>query len=96
MKYVLLLFLALLSGCATKSVCVNSNEGFRSVLDPERSCSVRIRQVVVGSELDLPKSLAFKTSNTRWGYRWVESSFKDGFLELGHFVLVPLGNGEKL
>lgn len=93
MKYVLPLFALVISSCVTKPVCLNSNEGFRSVLDPEKNCSVRIRQVIVGSELDLPKSLSFKSSETQWTYRWVESDFKDGALELGHFVLVPAGNG---
>ena len=89
MKYVLLLFALAISSCVTKPVCLNSNEGFRSVLDPEKNCSVRIRQVIVGSDLDLPKSLSFKSSEAQWTYRWVESDFKDGALELGHFVLVP-------
>jgi hypothetical protein len=94
MRYALLLFALVLSGCVSKPVCLNSNEGFRSVLDPEKNCSVRIRQVIVGSDLDLPKSLSFKSSETHWAYRWVESDFKDGALELGHFVLVPVGKGK--
>lgn len=93
MRYILLLCGLVLSSCVTKPVCLNSNDGFRSVLDPERNCSVRIRQVIVGSDLDLPKSLSFKESETQWTYRWVESDFKDGALELGHFVLVPVGKG---
>lgn len=93
MKNLFCILFFVLSGCATKSVCMNSNESFRAVYNHERSCTVRIRQVVVGSDLDLPKSLSFKESETQWGYRWVESSFKNGVLELGHFVLVPLGNG---
>lgn len=94
MRYTLLLFSLVLSSCVSKPVCLNSNEGFRSVLDPEKNCSVRIRQVIVGSDLDLPKSLSFKSSETQWTYRWVESDFKDGALELGHFVLVPVGKGK--
>ncbi|HWU43964.1 MAG TPA: hypothetical protein VN132_11020 [Bdellovibrio sp.] len=79
-----------LTGCATKTVCVNGNESFRPVLDPEKSCSVRIREVVIGSEMDIPKSISFKDSNAAWSYRWIESSYKDGAFEMGHFVLVPL------
>lgn len=93
MRYIILALSLFIGGCATKQICVNSNEGFRSVFDPERSCAVRIRQVIIGADLDLPKSLSFKTSDVQWSYRWVESSFKDGSLELGHFVLVPLVKG---
>lgn len=93
MTYILLSLALVLSSCVAKPVCLNSNEGFRSVLDPAKNCSVRIRQVIVGSDLELPKSLSFKSSETQWTYRWVESDFKDGALELGHFVLVPLGKG---
>lgn len=95
MKYIILILLVGLSGCATKKVCVNSNEGFRAVLDPERGCAVRIQQIIVGSDLDIPRSLSFRASKTRWGYRWEESKFTDGNLVLGHFVLVPLQGTEK-
>jgi len=96
MKNTVLMGIALLgSGCVTKSICVNSNDGFRSVLDPERQCAVRIRQVIIGSDIDLPKSISFKSSETQWSYRWVESSFQNGVLELGHFVLMPRGSEGK-
>lgn len=93
MRIIFFLSILFLGGCATKPLCLNSNDGFRSVLDPDRGCSVRIRQVIVGSDLELPKSLSFKSSDTQWSYRWVESSFKNGALELGHFVLIPAGQG---
>ncbi|MGZ3772737.1 MAG: hypothetical protein ACXVCY_07725 [Pseudobdellovibrionaceae bacterium] len=99
MKYIFaILLISIMSlfavaACSSKPICQNSSGGFRSVLDPDRNCSVRIRQVIVGSEIDLPKSLSFKNSDVQWTYRWIESEFKNGVLELGHFVLVPAGKG---
>jgi len=93
MRYYIVLSAFIFSSCATKRLCQNSDDGFRSVLDPARNCAVRIRQVIIGSELDLPKSLSFKSSEVQWSYRWIESNFKNGGLELGHFVLVPVGKG---
>ena len=89
MNKLILISLFACMGCATKTVCQNSNESFRSVLDTTRGCSVRIREVVIGSDVDIPKSISFKDSNTSWGYRWVESVYREGVFELGHFVLVP-------
>lgn len=93
MRKLLLVNVFIFWGCSSKPLCQNSVDGFRSVLDPARNCSVRIRQVIVGSDLDLPKSLSFKSSEVQWTYRWIESEFKNGILELGHFVLVPVGKG---
>ena len=89
MSKFVLSFCLCFAGCATKTACLNSNESFRPVLDPMKSCSIRIREVVVGSEMDLPKSISFKDSDMTWTYRWIESAYKDGAFETGHFVLVP-------
>lgn len=78
------------SGCTTKTVCANGSESFRAVLDPENKCQVRIRQVVIGSEVALPKTLKLPEANAMWGYRWVDSELHDGSVKLGHFELVPL------
>ena len=94
MKVIILLLGFATFGCASKPICANSDDGFRPIFDPGKNCSVRIRQVIVGSDLDLPKSLAFKTSETQWSYRWVETSFHNGLLELGHFVLIPASKGD--
>ncbi len=93
MKIILILFLMSVTGCVTKPICINSDDGFKSVLDPSNNCKVRIRQVVLGADIDLPKSIAFKTSDVQWSYRWIESLFQNGIVELGHFVLVPMEKG---
>ena len=90
MNKLILLSLFACMGCATKTVCLNSNESFRSVLDSTKGCSIRIREVLIGSDADIPKSISFKDSDTGWGYRWVEGVYRDGVFELRHFVLVPL------
>ena len=76
-------------GCVTKNVCQNQSENLRSVYDVGNSCRVRIKQVVIGSEANIPKSIDFK-SGTAWTYLWQESKFEDGKLVGGHFVLVPM------
>ncbi len=89
MKYFLLGSLLLISGCATNKVCINQLENNRSIYDTENSCRLRIRQVVIGSEIEVPKSIDFK-SGTLWNYTWQESRFENGKLSSGHFVLVPV------
>jgi len=83
---------SLLAGCVSKPICENGNDGFSSVLDPQKRCKVRIRQVILGSDLDLPKSISFKSSEMVWSYKWIETAYKDGALELGHFALYPSVN----
>lgn len=86
---VTLLGTLILMGCATKTVCANGPEPFRPVLDPSHSCRVRIRQVIVGSEIKVPGSIALGKSGVNWSYDWIESEFKDGQIVLGHLVLKP-------
>ncbi len=74
-------------GCATKTICANGSESFRSVLDPNASCKVRIRQVVVGTDIRVPSSIAFDSAAVNWSYEWAESEFKAGQIMLGHIVL---------
>ena len=77
------------SGCATKTICANGSESFRPVLDPTNSCKVRIRQVVVGSDIKIPSSVAIDGGAINWSYSWTETEFKDGQITLGHIVLKP-------
>lgn len=85
------LFAALLAvtGCVTKTVCANGTESFRPVLDPVASCKIRIRQVIVGTDVKTPESLSMEKSATNWSYGWINSDFKDGQIVLGHIVLKP-------
>lgn len=81
--------LLLPGACVTKQICANGQESFRQVLDPENGCKVRIRQVVVGSEIKLPASTPIDGSAVVWTYDWIGSEFKGGQLELGHMILRP-------
>lgn len=91
MRFIVLMIL-MLAGCASKPICENGNQGFSSVLDPQKQCAVRIRQVILGSDLELPKSISFKSSDMVWNYKWVPTTYKEGSLELGHFALYPSVN----
>lgn len=89
MKYFLFSLLLITSGCATKKICINQLENNRSIYDVENSCRLRIRQVVIGSDVEIPKSIDFK-SGILWSYGWQESRFENGKLSSGHFVLIPI------
>lgn len=90
MRYFLFgVLLLVASGCATKKVCINQLENNRSIYDVENSCRLRVRQVVIGSESEIPRSIDFK-SGTLWSYSWQESKFENGKLSSGHFVLSPI------
>lgn len=78
-----------LTGCVTKTVCKNQTENQRSIYDVDDSCRLRIKQVIIGSEVNMPKSIDFK-SGTVWTYTWAESKFENGKLTSGHFVLSPV------
>lgn len=91
MRYFLFILLLITSGCATKKICINQVENNRSIYDVENSCRLRIRQVVIGSDTEIPKSIDFK-SGTLWSYGWQESKFENGKLSLGHFVLTPIND----
>ncbi|UYL09868.1 hypothetical protein B9G69_004675 [Bdellovibrio sp. SKB1291214] len=93
MKILILFYVFVAAGCVSKSPCANSSDGFGAIYDPVRGCSIRVRQVVIGYELELPKSLDFNLSEVKWSYQWVETNFHNGVLELGHFALVPMGTG---
>jgi len=84
-----LMVLASTCGCATKTICANGSESFRPVLDPLNSCKVRIRQVVIGSDVKIPASVALDGGAVQWGYEWSESEFKNGQVDLGHVILKP-------
>jgi hypothetical protein len=83
-------WLAVVTGCASKPKCGNP-DGAKVILDGKKTCVVRIRQITVGSETDVPASL--KKSNFA-GFKlvWIEPALKEGQVELGHFALVQ---GEK-
>ena len=95
MKFLIIgLLCVLLTSCVSKPICQNQTENLRSVYDVENKCKVRIRQVVIGSEIDIPKSIGFK-SETVWTYSWKDSKFENGKINNGHFVLMPLISKDK-
>ena len=90
MKY-LICILPLLVGCASSQKCGNP-AGSNIVYSDSKSCDVRIRQVIVGSKMQIPNSLkgpALAASEMTW----VDSSLVDGKIQVGHFVLVPKSSG---
>lgn len=94
MRHTLLLFMiVLLSSCASKPKCGNP-EGARSVLVGASTCQVRIRQVNIGSDFDIPQSLKEKL-NLDFTLEWQEARLMNGQIEVGHFMLVPLSNDVK-
>lgn len=89
MKFILLLGTIIFSSCVTKKICINQIENNRSIYDVDNSCRLRIRQVIIGSDVEVPKSIDFK-SGVHWTYSWQESKFENGKLTLGHFIMTPV------
>lgn len=88
-----LILCAVLAGCATGPKCGNAADS-QTIFADTKTCSVRIRQVLVASKMNLPQSV--KASDlTTWRLDWSESEFVSGRLTGGHFVLVPPGMEEK-
>ena len=94
MRHTLLLFaITLLSACASKPKCGNP-EGARSVLAGASTCQVRIRQVNIGTDFNIPESLKEKLTPD-FALEWQEARLVNGQIEVGHFVLVPFSNDAK-
>lgn len=91
MKYIFYLMSLGLVGCTISPKCGNP-EG-ASIVYLEKTCKVRIRQVVIGDEMHVPESL--KGSGFA-GYEvgWQDSILQDGRIILGHFILYPKRSGE--
>lgn len=87
MKAILVILLSLnfTTGCAHSPKCGNY-EGAKLIYTGKQTCLVRIRQVVVGSELPIPESLK-NTELSDFNLNWVDPVMKDGQISLGHFVL---------
>lgn len=89
--WLILPIFSFISACATKTICANGNESFRPVLDPANACKVRIRQVIVGSDIPLPPSIAVDSGSVNWVYAWSPGELRNGQVELGHIILKPEG-----
>ncbi len=87
MKPMIILFaLFMLSACAHSPKC-GTPVGAKVIFDGEKTCSVRIRQVTVGSEMKIPASLK-NSMLSEFRLEWVEPVLSGGKIELGHFVLI--------
>ena len=89
MSYLLILAMFAFSGCVHVPSCGNL-EGARVVFNEPSRCEVRIRQVNLGQDLNLPKALSANLSSMKLD--WVATSAVDGNIQLGHFVLLPGGH----
>lgn len=82
-----------LTGCSTAPKC-GSNANSETIFLDTKTCEVRIRQVLVASKMNLPKSV--KTADlTSWELDWVASDLSNGQIQFGHFVLKPPQVSEK-
>ena len=90
MKYIICV-LPFLVGCATSMKCGNP-AGANLVYSDSKTCEVRIRQVVVGSKMQIPYSLK-GPALASYEMTWVDTSLVDGKIQVGHFVLIPKSNG---
>lgn len=85
MKKIVFVFL-IFSGCAHGPRC-GTPEGALVVFEGEKTCQVRIRQVTVGRDLKIPKTLKANLASLK--LEWVEPKLDNGQISLGHFVLIP-------
>lgn len=84
MKYLFLGFLLVLVGCAHKSPCGNLPEA-KAVFYPN-SCKVRIKQVVIGTDLKIPQSI--KNDLSLFEMNWKDPESKNGKIETGQFIIL--------
>lgn len=85
MRKVYLMFL-LTTACAHGPHC-GTPEGALVVLEGDKTCQVRIRQVTIGRDLKIPKSLKDNLGGLKLD--WMEPQLAGGQISLGHFVLIP-------
>ncbi|RYZ93277.1 MAG: hypothetical protein EOP06_01515 [Proteobacteria bacterium] len=86
MKFIFPLLL-LITGCASGPKCGPGTSKSAVYFSP-KSCVVRIKEVVIGSELSIPEALKESTSLTH-DVSWVDMSVVSGKIQTGHFVLLP-------
>lgn len=93
MKIILVSFLLMFSACSNLPKCGNP-DGAKTILSGKNKCEVRIRQVTIGADLKIPKSLK-GTGLSQFILEWVEPGMVDGRIHLGHFVLVQRTSREE-
>jgi hypothetical protein len=75
------------TGCATGPKCGNAADS-QTVFTDAKTCSVRIRQVLVVSKMDLPTGVK-ESELTSWRLEWIESELVNGRIRGGHYQFVP-------
>jgi hypothetical protein len=93
MKLILVILVLAVSACSHLPKCGNP-DGARIVMSGKENCVVRIRQVTVGSDLKIPKSLK-DTGLSQFTLEWIEPGMIDGRIELGHFVLLSMSSRQE-
>ena len=90
MRYISSIILVI-AGCATSPKCGNPS-GANTIYIGAKTCEVRIRQVVIGSKMQIPESLKGPALATH-ELTWADSILVDGNIQVGHFVLIPKTSG---
>ena len=89
MRYIICL-LPFLAACATSPKCGNP-AGSNIVYSDPKTCEVRIRQVLVGTKMQIPESLK-GPALVSYEMTWVDTMLVDGKIQIGHFVMIPKSN----
>lgn len=82
MRYLYAMLAVMLTSCAHNPKC---GGGAPAIYQEAGNCVPRIRQVVIGSDLNIPESLKGNLNSLKLD--WVDSTLTDGQIVLGHFVL---------
>lgn len=86
-RLLIIIFQVVISGCAHTPKCGNP-DGAKIIYEGKQTCTVRIRSIIVGSELKIPESIKNPEIVTL-GMEWVDPVMKDGQIIMGHFVMTP-------
>ncbi len=86
MKSIILFAALSLCACANQSTCGDTPDA-RTVYF-KNSCRRRIREVVVGSELNIPQNIK-NDALSNFTLQWIDPSVDGGKLTFGHYDLVP-------
>ncbi len=78
--------MALLAGCANSPTCGNAPNAHTVYFG--HSCRERIKQVIVGSEINIPSNIK-RDALSNFDLQWSDTSVDGGEVTLGHYDLVP-------
>ena len=75
------------TACASTPKCGPSTSK-SAVYFNAKTCDVRIKEVIIGSELSIPEALK-ESDQVTHDVSWAGTSVQDGKIQAGHFVLSP-------